>query len=163
MYQQIKTKKDVKLVAKMAHDIWTEHYKSLFHEDHLDAVINAAQSADAIEAKLNSGYLYFFIVANSENAGYLSYKLDFENDELFLCKFYLLNSYRKKGLGRKTMNYLEDICRQKKLNNIALTVYEKNISSIEVYQQMGFENLGIIDRHFGENLVFKDYKMIKKL
>lgn len=161
MYKEIKTQEEIKEVAKLAHEIWSNHYHLKFSEKDLNDLINAVQSERAITNKINDNYVYSFILDNDNKAGYFAYTINKEKNELFLCKFYILKSYRGKGLGRKTIQYLEDVAKKNKVAKLTLTVYEKNLSSIEIYKSMGFENLGLIFRKINNNLTFNDYKMSK--
>lgn len=163
MYKKIESEHDVNDLVAMAYEIWSKHFGQMFDSDTLTKLIEGVQSKTAILADLKNGYEYYFIIDNSESVGYFAYKILVDENELFLNKLYIYSEQRGKGLGRKVLSYLEDICNTKNVNSITLTVFHENKNSVKAYEQWGFENLGLIKKVFSQDLIFDDFKMRKLL
>lgn len=163
MYRKVVNKEQLDALASMAKSIWSEHFRDLFDADTLPKLIESAQSLQAITTQIEDSYQYFFILEGEELGGYFAYRIDEDKRDLFLSKLYLYPSQRRKGLGRKVLLHLEDLCRKSGLQTLSLTVFHKNESAIRAYEKWGFNNVGLVRRDFADDLVFEDYKMIKNL
>lgn len=49
------------------------------------------------------------------------------------------SKFRRQGIGKKLMDAFVEICREKKIDEIRLSVYNKNISAYNFYEEYGFE------------------------
>jgi len=161
MYEKIETKKEIDELVVMAYSIWNEHFSSMFDSQTLAELIEVVQSEKAVIKQIADYYQYFFINKDNKRIGYFAYKIEQDSGELLLSKIYIQAAQRGDGLGRKVLQYLEDLCCECNLSKIALTVYHKNINSINAYEKGGFLKQGMINKKFGNGLVFKDIKMEK--
>jgi len=161
VYRKIETENDVDTLIPMAHEIWSDHFKTMFDKETLPKLIEAAQSKKAILSQIEDGYQYFFIDQDDRKIGYFAYKIDQSKNELFLSKIYVYSGQRGKGVGKKVLNHLEKLSHDIGVSKIALTVNHKNTDSIKAYEKWGFSNLGLIKRQFENGLVVKDVKMEK--
>ena len=93
--------------------------------------------------------------------GYLS--MTEGEDALFLSKIYIEADFRGKGIGKKSMDFIEGIARERKLGKIMLTVNKRNVTAIKAYQKYGFvvKDSPVMD--IGGGFVMDDYKMEKLL
>lgn len=88
-------------------------------------------------------YVY---VENEEIKGFISLL-----DNGFIGALFVKKEYRRKGIGRKLINFVKD-----KYDKLELNVYEKNIDAILFYASLGFVNKKIqIDEDTNE----KEYVM----
>ena len=163
MFIKVETENQIDNLVVMAKDIWGGYFKTFFDNVTLSKLIEAAQSKNVILDQIENGFEYYFIVENNETRGYFAYEIDSANNSLFLQKLYLFPEHRRKGLGKSVLDHLESLCAQKNLNKLELTVYHRNDNAIRAYEKWGFENLGLIERDFGNTLVFKDCKMEKSV
>lgn len=163
MYTKVETENQINQLVEMADTIWGEYFSNFFDSKTLPRLIETAQSKKTILEHIENGYEYFFIAENDEPVGYFAYEVDTENKLLFLQKLYLYPGHRRKGVGKSVLNHLENLCAEKYLKKLCLTVYYQNALAIRAYEKWGFENLGLIDRDFGNGLVFKDCKMEKSV
>ena len=96
--------------------------------------------------------------------GYIGYAaVQPKEDELFLSKLYIKASQRGRGYGRKVVEFLEGMARNKGLDKITLTVNKNNLDTIKAYEKFGFENLGPVVMDIGGGFVMDDYKMAKQI
>jgi len=156
--KSVKTLSDIQLVADLASTIWNEYYVPIIGKDQVNYMINAFQSAEAIERQIEiENQEYYIIFHRAEPSGYISIKPS--GKDLFLSKFYVVREKRGKGLGKEGLNFI--IARAKELdaNAITLNVNKNNINSIKAYEKMGFENTGSIVSDIGSGFVMDDYTM----
>lgn len=163
MLQGIQTEQDIDTVARMAGEIWRQHFGGMFSEAQLSVMIDSTQSKQAIAAQISHGYEYFFVHHQQRVVGYMAYRIDTDKNELFLSKLYLHADHRGRGIGRKVVAELERLCAESNIERLTLTVYNGNTSSIRAYENWGFETKGMIKREFAEDLVFDDYLMQKQI
>jgi diamine N-acetyltransferase len=151
---------DFEVIETLARIIWAEHYTPIIAKTQVDYMLKKFQSKEAIAKQvMNEGYLYYIIRNNNKNIGYIGIQL--RDNELFLSKIYILSSVRGKGYAKEGMRFIEKIARDKKLNNITLTVNKKNLNSIQAYNKMGFKCVDAIIQDIGNGFVMDDYKMTK--
>lgn len=163
VYRKIESEYDVDTLVPIAHEIWSDHFKTMFDKETLPKLIEAAQSRKAILSQIEEGYQYFFIDQDDKNIGYFAYKIDQSKDELFLSKIYVYSNQRGKGVGKEVLNHLEKLSYAAGVSKIVLTVNHKNTDSIKAYEKWGFANLGLIKRQFENGLIVEDIKMEKSV
>lgn len=153
----------IKVIEKLAYNIWNQHYIPIIGKTQVDYMVSKFQSAKAIMEQIEEGYQYFLVQYNSKPAGYFAILADRSNNTMFLSKLYVDNVYRRNGIGRACISYIEDICKKFDLNSIWLTVNKDNIDSIMAYEKMGFKKIDKIVTDIGDGFVMDDYKMEKLL
>ena len=151
----------IKIVEKLADEIWREHYTTIIGEDQVNYMLDKFQSAAAIKEQIDDGAHYYLVYYDAAPVGYLSYYL--KGDSLFLSKIYVNSNMRGTGLGRFSVDFIEQQARNKQLASITLTVNKNNSNAISVYNKMGFEVEEAIVMDIGNGFVMDDYLMIKKL
>jgi len=157
--EKVATETQVETVARLAHEIWNQHFIPIIGKAQVDYMLERFQSKEAISEQIENGYSYYLLDADSDYVGYMG--LCPKEDELFLSKLYIRVSQRGKGFGRKAIEFLEDLVREKRLSKITLTVNKNNTDSIKAYEEFGFTNLGIFVQDIGNGFVMDDYKMEK--
>jgi diamine N-acetyltransferase len=162
-FQMVATQTDVAEVARLAAVIWREHYLPIIGRQQVDYMLAQFQSAQAIAAQVADGYEYYLIVYQSQSAGYAAVVADLDTSSLLLSKIYVEKSLRGHGLGKKALAFIEDLCRQRGIGIIWLTVNKNNTASIAWYERFGFINAGPIVQDIGGGFVMDDFKMEKKI
>ncbi|MDD3436169.1 MAG: GNAT family N-acetyltransferase [Candidatus Gastranaerophilales bacterium] len=64
---------------------------------------------------------------------------------------------RGKGYSRLVFEFLKNICENRKLKSIYLTVNKYNYNTIAVYEKFGFINTGTIVKDIGNNFIMDDF------
>ncbi|MDP2088667.1 MAG: GNAT family N-acetyltransferase [Flavobacteriaceae bacterium] len=150
---------DYKLIAQLAATIWREHYTSIIGSNQVEYMLAKYQSASAIEEQVKLGFNYFMVTYQEKPVAYLSFKE--EIDSLFLSKIYVLSNYRGMNIGKTAMVFIEKKAVEIGCNKISLTVNKYNTSSINIYEKIGFQNMGSIINDIGNGFVMDDYIMEK--
>ena len=161
-YNQVTTDVQIRTTAKLAREIWTEHFTAIIGADQVEYMLDKFQSENAIADQIqNKGYIYYLIKKGKQAIGYCA--IVPEEDTLFLSKLYILKTMRGKGIARKTIGFLKTIAFERNLGRITLTVNKNNIGPIAAYEKLGFVNTGPVVQDIGGGFVMDDYKMELKL
>ena len=141
-------------VAKLAEEIWNQHYVPIIGKQQVDYMLDKFQSKNSIKQQIAEGYRYYFIYDHQLEAGYFSVKD--KGEKLFLSKLYVLDSRRGKGIGKQTMNFIKT-----SFDNpiIQLTVNKINSDSIAFYKKVGFNIVDSAVTDIGNGFVMDDYIM----
>jgi ribosomal protein S18 acetylase RimI-like enzyme len=161
MFMPVKTEDQIVMVESLAREIWTEHYTPIIGMRQVDYMLDRFQSRQAIAEQIRAGVLYFLIQADDVFIGYIAVQP--KEDELFLSKIYVRSSLRQKGHGRKAVQFVEALAKERNLHKVVLTVNKNNRSSIKAYEQMGFKNAGSVIADIGNGFVMDDYTMEKRV
>jgi GNAT superfamily N-acetyltransferase len=70
----------------------------------------------------------------------LGYSLEFLGRYGFIDEFFLAESHRSRGWGRKAMEFVEDYARSQSVRAIHLEVVRSNHNALEVYRKLGFHD-----------------------
>jgi Acetyltransferases len=161
-FQLVTTRGHIEAAAQLASEIWREHYIGIITAEQVDYMLDKFQSVHAIADQIeHQGYEYFLMRTNGINVGYLAVKP--EDSKLFLSKFYLLKEHRGQGYGSRAIRFLAELCRERGLNAIWLTVNRHNASSIAVYERNGFRIVRTQVADIGGGYVMDDYVMEKEI
>ena len=146
--------KDIKLLTRIASNIWHEYWPGLLSEAQIDYMVEKFQSEDAILKQImNEKYTYYFIVENRNIIGYTG--ISDKKDYLFLSKLYLLKEYRHKGYGRKAFDKIKELG----FDKIRLTVNKYNTNAYNAYLKYGFKVIDSVVTDIGSGFVMDDYIM----
>lgn len=147
-------------VARMAREIWNEYYVPIIGQAQVDYMVAKFQTADAMQAQIDSGYEYFQIASGADIIGYAAMRYDAPESRVFISKLYLLAAHRKSGAGRKTLELIEAIARERGASHVWLTVNKGN-PSVRAYERLGFTIAEAIVMDIGGGYVMDDYRMEK--
>jgi len=151
----------LRIIEKLAHDIWNEHYTPIIGKTQVDYMLDKFQNVDAMLKQIENNYKYFIINYNKTDIGYLAFKI---NDfDLFLSKIYILKDFRGKSFGKQAMDFVSKQAEVSECKTITLTVNKNNSNSIKVYEKIGFINIEKLVQDIGCGFVMDDYKMVKNL
>jgi diamine N-acetyltransferase len=147
-------------VARMAHEVWNEHYVPLIGQAQVDYMVAKFQSPEAMQSQIDSGYEYFQIRQAGRNVGYAAIRHDAAEGRVFVSKLYVLAANRKSGTGRATLALIERLARERGATHLWLTVNKGN-SALRAYERMGFRIVDALVMDIGAGYVMDDYKMEK--
>lgn len=70
----------------------------------------------------------------------LGYSLEYLGRDAFIDEFFLAESHRSRGWGRKAMEFVEDYARSLGVRSIHLEVVQANDRALGVYRKLGFRD-----------------------
>lgn len=161
---KVENTEEINNLAVMADNIWHEYFISIITEEQIDYMIDKFQSVPAIMGQINNkGYEYYFLKENGEILGYTGICEEKEENKLFLSKLYLKKEKRGKGYASKAFQVLKQLCKERGIQAIWLTVNRFNEHTIEVYKAKGFEILRTEAADIGNGFIMDDYIMELKI
>jgi ribosomal protein S18 acetylase RimI-like enzyme len=85
----------------------------------------------------------WLIRLGSDDVGYVtltfSYDVEFGGRQGTVTDLYIVDGYRRLGLGSKTLRFIETACRELGLEVLELQVERKNVAAQAFYRKLGFE------------------------
>ena len=159
MFTEVLTEEQIEIVESLAEEIWTEHYIPIIGKAQVDYMLDRFQSKQSISDQIRSGFLYFLVKEDKQFIGYIGVQQ--KGDELFLSKIYIKSSERGQGLGKKAIQFIERLAKEKGVRKIALTVNKNNRDAIKAYERLGFKNLGSLIQEIGNGFIMDDFRMEK--
>lgn len=89
----------------------------------------------------NLGLAWLILVGDAP-VGYVvlcfGYSLEWLGRDAFVDEFYLLEEYRGRGWGRRTMEFLEEAARAAGIRTLHLEVVQENSAALQLYRKLGF-------------------------
>jgi GNAT superfamily N-acetyltransferase len=149
-------------VARMAHEVWNEHYVPLIGQAQVDYMVTKFQSPEAMQSQIDSGYEYFQIQQSGVNVGYAAIRHDAAEARVFVSKLYVLAALRKSGAGRQSLELIERMARERGATHLWLTVNKAN-PSVRAYERLGFKIVDAMVMDIGGGYVMDDFKMEKEV
>ncbi len=101
--------------------------------------------------------LYFKATIDNEIVAFAGIKIILENCDLM--NIVTKKSYRNRGIGKSLLDYIISNCKSLNLASITLEVNETNSIAIHLYEDLGFEKIGIRKNYYKDNngLLMKKY------
>ena len=149
-------------VARLAHEVWNEHYVPIIGQAQVDYMVEKFQSVAAMESQIDAGIEYFQIRQSGRNVGYAAIRHDPDAARVFVSKLYVLASHRRSGVGRRCLELIERSARERGATHLWLTVNKGN-PSVRAYERLGFAIVDAMVVDIGGGYVMDDYKMEKAL
>ncbi len=163
------TTADTELVAKIGKETYYHTYHHLNTLAIMNAYLEHAFNHDTIRSELEDESSQTFILTiDGKRAAFL--KINFfpsqtdlnEEEGMELQRIYVLEEFKRKGLGRTLVEYTLGLGRDHKCAYIWLSAWKKNPSAISFYEKMGFYKAGTRQFKMGEELQ-SDYILKKEL
>ncbi len=151
---------DIRTIEKLARQIWRQHYLPIIGKAQTDYMLEKFQSKSAIYKDIQDGYIYYLAYYNDVPCAYSAIKI--ERNDIFLSKFYVKSSYRKKGIAKAMLNVIHRPAEQS-ADRIWLTCNKQNSQTLKVYSRLGFVKTGECKKDIGGGFVMDDFVLEKKL
>lgn len=88
------------------------------------------------EVKFEKNERYYKIMFQNEEVGFVGIKN--YDSEIYLYRFYIMDSYRNQGIGTEALNQLIDLAK-KQNKDISLEVMGNNGLAKKLYEKVGFK------------------------
>lgn len=160
-YKLVAKAKYIQLTAALADEIWRECYARRFSKKQLDAILEANQSAEAIEEQIDANWNYFVIVLADKPVGYYAWQM--QGGVLYLGHLYLKPEARHHGIGRDVIQSCERLARADGKTAVALTVGQKELETQGFFKGGNYKILRPVATALAPDIVREDYWMEKHL
>jgi len=160
---RVENNKDIALVVMLAKEIWHQHFTPIIGIAQVEYMLDKFHSAAAIAEQLDEGWQYYLAMLDGHSVGYTAVIPDIENHRMMLSKLYVLQAARRQGVGKTVLDFIEQKCRNDKIDTLWLTVNRGNAAPIDWYRKRGFEIVKEEVKDIGEGFVMDDYIMQKSI
>lgn len=90
--------------------------------------------------------LIWIVLDSGTPVGYIvlcfGYSLEYLGRDTFIDEFYLIESHRGRGWGRKTLEFVRAQAKLHNVRAIHLEVVRRNAAALEFYRKLGFQDHG---------------------
>lgn len=160
----VETDEDIDTLAEMASTIWNEYWPALIGQAQTDYMVENFQSRPAITRDMaEHDYEYWLIEdesqAGSKIVGYTGGHVEPETNRFFISKIYLLQDQRGKGYSSKAIRFYDELCKDRGLDAMYLTVNKGNEMAIRAYNAKDFKTIDSVVTDIGNGFVMDDYIM----
>jgi len=162
-FQRVLSEAQVREVARLAHEIWNEHYVAIIGQTQVNYMLAKFQSREVIARQIDGECEYYLIMHDGQAVGYIGLVAEPAREGLLLSKLYVLRDCRGLGLGKAALAFVEGLCLGRRIDRLWLTVNRHNEDSLHWYERMGFANVGPIVQDIGGGFVMDDFKMVKPI
>jgi ribosomal protein S18 acetylase RimI-like enzyme len=159
--EKVRSRRQVAETARLARKIWVEHYVPIIGRAQVAYMLAKFQSPAAIARQLAGGYEYYLAIRAGKPLGYCAVRCAPDKGALLLSKIYVEKAARGLGIGRKLLEFVEELARQRQVKTIWLTVNKHNRDSIAWYHRRGFVNVEPIVQAIGGGFVMDDFRLQK--
>ncbi len=153
---------DAAEVARLAAEIWYEHYVPIIGREQVDYMVPRFQSEAAVLGQIAKGLQYFLIQRGGDACGYLAIEPQPDERRMFLSKLYVLKSARHHGLGRQALGFIEARARAAGLHTLWLTVNKFN-PALHAYERLGFVRVADVVTDIGGGYVMDDFRLERRV
>ncbi len=163
------TDEQIHQLADMAGAIWREYWPTHIGSAQTEYMVQKFQSYEAISRDIaEHSYEYWFVVADQGTeaeriVGFTGGHNEAETGRFFISKIYLWANERGKHFASQIIAFYEDLCRQRGLRALYLTVNKHNELGIRAYKGKGFKNIDAVKTDIGSGFVMDDYIMEKEV
>ena len=98
---------------------------------------------------LESGYLCYVEECDGKPCGYTVLMMG--SDDAELLNIAIAKAYQRKGMGRRMLESLMQIARDRKMSRILLEVRASNPAAIALYRLAGFREIGVRREYYRSN------------
>ncbi|QPK65133.1 GNAT family N-acetyltransferase [Methylomonas sp. LL1] len=153
----------IETISRLAGEVWRHHYMPIIGSKQVEYMLDRFQSVDAIDSQIEAGLLYYLMLRGNQPLAYFAVLPSTEQKSLHISKLYVDPSQQHKGLGKRTLAFIEHQCRRRDLDQLWLTVNRHNHAAIGFYLRNGFVNTGSLVQDIGAGFVMDDFRMDKSL
>jgi len=89
--------------------------------------------------------------ADSDIAGFILSQVEIENNTLYghIITINVASNYRRKGIATKMLKEMEQILREKGINECHLEVREDNLAALKLYETSGYRKIAMLEKYYG--------------
>lgn len=106
----------------------------------------ASNAFSVAESKIFPFWITNAIYHDEEMVGFLMYTKNYDENELYLCRFMIDQKYQGKGYGKGALDLLKEIAMSdEKINKVKLSTNPENKNGIRIYEKFGFVDMHCMD------------------
>lgn len=136
MAEFIKAKpEEAKELSELRRKVWKTTYRGIYPDEIIDNFDYAFHNEKDFLRITSDEFEVFFICEGQEKIGYLI--LQKKRPLLYVQSLYLIEEFRKKGIGRKAFEIIRGFCRENGYDKFYLGCHPQNQNALGFYEKMG--------------------------
>ncbi|GAA4806778.1 GNAT family N-acetyltransferase [Olivibacter ginsenosidimutans] len=155
---------DIKIIQEIAYNTWPTTFGTILSPEQITYMLDMMYSQASLTKQLTDLQHHFLLAKQAETVvGFVSYETPYRGlSQTKIHKIYILPTTQRSGVGRKLMDEVERIARNKGDRQLLLNVNKFNTAE-NFYKQLGFDIIGMEDIDIGAGFLMEDKIMAKKL
>lgn len=153
---------DASLISDLANKIWWQAYESILSEEQILFMLKDMYDPAVLSSQISNGVLFDIVEYANKAYGFISTMPKEKHSGIYrIEKIYILKEAQGLGIGKKLINHVEEIAREKGFTTLELNV-NRNNPAIGFYEKEGFKivkEVNIPYHHF----ILNDYIMQKSI
>lgn len=145
------TPSDTKLISSLGAKTFDQAFRGTCTDEDLEGVLHEFYNEEQVAKELNNPEDYFFVLyENGQAAGYSRITLSDKCESHFankksaeLKRIYFLEEFHGHGLAQQLIDYCFNFLREKKYEQVYLSVWEHNPRAQSFYKKNGFVDTNI--------------------
>lgn len=158
------TTEDYKIIQDIAYQTWPIAYGEILSKAQLDFMLKAFYNEESLnDSVANKGHHFILAKEGEEVLGFASYEHHYnQNNQTKIHKIYILPQTQGKGIGKKLIDFVEEVARENGSTELSLNVNRFN-KALFFYQKLGFQIVSEIDIELDHGYLMEDFVMEKIL
>ncbi|MGO4708789.1 GNAT family N-acetyltransferase, partial [Chryseobacterium sp. 2TAF14] len=135
------TQENIPLIQDLARRSWKNAYAEILSDEQMEYMLNTMYSEAEISAHLSNPDYHYYLVFDeilNEYDGFIGFENHYEENTTKLHRIYLVPESKGKGLGRKTLEFLNEKVNEIGDKRIILNVNKHN-SAQKFYESQGYK------------------------
>lgn len=156
------TPREIPLIRDIAQKTWPSAYSEIISAEQIQYMLHKMYDSELLRKEMENPDIHYFLI--NKNQGFASVQTNYDDHRRLakIHKIYILPRHQKKGLGRKTIEYLARWADLKNQKGLILNV-NKNNNAVQFYKKMGFIHWKSETIDIGQGFVMDDYILKKKI
>jgi ribosomal protein S18 acetylase RimI-like enzyme len=155
---------DYKTIQNIAHQTWPIAYGEILSKAQLDYMLDAFYNEEELKDSVaNKGHYFILAKEGEETLGFASYEDHYnQKQQTKIHKIYILPETQGKGIGKKLIDYVENVAKENDSTALLLNVNRFN-KALHFYQKLGFEIVEEVNIELDHGYLMEDFVMEKKI
>jgi ribosomal protein S18 acetylase RimI-like enzyme len=155
---------DYKTIQNIAHQTWPIAYGEILSKAQLDYMLDAFYNEEELKDSVaNKGHYFILAKEGEETLGFASYEHHYnQKQQTKIHKIYILPETQGKGIGKKLIDYVENVAKENDSTGLLLNVNRFN-KALHFYQKLGFEIVEEVNIELDHGYLMEDFVMEKKI
>lgn len=151
---------DALLISELANKIWWQAYASIISEEQIRFMLKEMYEPAFLSSQINKGIPFYIAELDNKACGFISALPKEKQDKIYrIEKIYLLKETQGLGIGKKLINHVEEIAKNRGFSTLELNVHRNNPAT-KFYQKEGFKIVKEVDIPY-HHFILNDYIMQK--
>lgn len=146
---------DIPVIRSIACAIWPAVYKDLLSDEQISYMMDMMYADQVIEKELANGVEWYLLKYENKTVGYCS--IYFIDKVCKLDKIYISEEFRRCGIGRQTIEFVQKTATLRGAEKLILNVNKYNTKAQAAYKKYGFKHLRDEVNDIGNGFVMDDF------